>query len=269
MRARGLILLTTTTFLAVSSVRCVKQDAGPGPVAASGGQSTGGSANGAGGVIVGSGGTGTGGAAISGTGGTTSGSGGTGGGNKPATGGVPGTGGSGVGGSPKGSGGAGGAGNFDDGRLFTDAAVAMSSGGTTGADAAVSGSADAGSDAPPGSGHVATCSIPLVGLTAVFTQTGTDVTVVVTATKCPQGAHVLQIHDGFSCDSAATQGGVWGGKRGDGIGSLTCNAAQQGTLTYTRPGTDPATNWTVGDHSTKTDVTLHPMLLDTNCGTFF
>jgi hypothetical protein len=143
------------------------------------------------------------------------------------------------------------------------------SGGATGTDAAISGSMDAGSDVPPGSGHMATCSIPTVGLTAVFTQTGIDVTVVITATKCPAGNHVIQIHDGFSCDSASTQGGVWGGKRGDGIGSIVCNSSQQGTLTHTRTGTDPNLNWTVGDHSTKTDVTLHPMMLETNCGTFF
>jgi hypothetical protein len=40
-------------------------------------------------------------------------------------------------------------------------------------------------------------------------------------------------------------------------------------LTYTRSGSDPALAWTVGDHNTNTDVTLHPMMLDSNCGTFF
>ena len=142
------------------------------------------------------------------------------------------------------------------------------------ADASVPPRADAGTDGPPGNGHTATCSIPTVGLTAVFTQTGTDVKVVITATRCPAGNHVIQIHDGFSCDSVATQGGIWGGTRGTGIGSaastFTCTSGMQGTLTYTRLGSNSATAWTVGDHNTQTDVTLHPMMLDaTNCGTFF
>lgn len=216
----------------------------------------------------------TGGSTNSGTGGGISAP-ASGGANVVATGGTTGSGGTGGSGTPRGTGGSGtprgtggGAGNYDDGHLFTDAGLVTFSGGATGTDAAVSGSMDAAS-VPPGSGHTATCSIPAVGLTAVFTQTGIDVTVVITATKCPAGSHVIQIHDGFSCDSASTQGGVWGGKRGDGIGSITCNASQQGTLTHTRPGTDANTNWTVGDHSTKTDVTLHPMMLESNCGTFF
>lgn len=237
----------------------------------------------------GPGGSGTGGAISFGTGGGAPS--GTGGGTVIATGGSsPGTGGGAVagtggrGGSPstgaggtaaRGTGGlaAGGRG-IDDGNLFTDAGVPpASSGGAMGTDAAVGTAGDAQSDGPPGNGHTATCSIPAVGLTAVFTQTGTDVTVVITATACPAGSHVIQIHAGFSCDSAATRGGVWGGKRGDGIGgtasTITCNSSMRGTLTYTRPGTDPATNWTVGDHNTLTDVTLHPMMLDTSCGTFF
>jgi hypothetical protein len=47
-------------------------------------------------------------------------------------------------------------------------------------------------------------------------------------------------------------------------------------LTYTRAGTDPATNWTVGDHAFATDVTAHVMIVmdtaNTNriaCGNFF
>jgi hypothetical protein len=251
-------LFTTMSLLAVWSMGCNPQDVSPGDgdsgvpsKVASGGAlgSTGGATSGSGGAPVA---TGTGGA-LAGTGGAT-------------------TGGTGTGGR---AGGAGGAvqGGSDDGHLFTDASVAMSSGGTTGAVDASVPRADAGTDGPPGNGHTATCSIPTVGLTAVFTQTGTDVKVVITATRCPAGNHVIQIHDGFSCDSAATQGGIWGGTRGTGIGSaastFTCNSAMQGTLTYTRPGSNAATSWTVGDHNTLTDVTLHPMMLDANCGTFF
>lgn len=261
----------TPALLVASGFSCSGQGsgAGNGP-AASGGSSTGGASSVMGGVLA------TGGSTSSGTGGGIIAP-ASGGANGVGTGGAPATGGSGTGGTVRGTGGGAGTargtggagGSFDDGHLFTDAGLVTFSGGATGTDAAVSASTDAASDGPPGSGHMATCSIPAVGLTAVFTQTGIDVTVVITATKCPAGNHVVQIHDGFSCDSAATQGGVWGGKRGDGIGSISCSSAQQGTLTYTRTGTDPTLNWTVGDHSTKTDVTLHPMMLESNCGTFF
>jgi hypothetical protein len=40
-------------------------------------------------------------------------------------------------------------------------------------------------------------------------------------------------------------------------------------MTYTRSGSDPALNWTVGDHAAKTDVTYHPIFVDGNCVTFF
>jgi hypothetical protein len=161
------------------------------------------------------------------------------------------------------TGGRGGAGGFDDGRLFVDAGVAQpASGGSVGS----SGGAT-GVDAGPMT-STATCAIPSVGLTAVFTQTGKDVTVVVAATNCASGNHTLTIRSGFSCDSPSTQGGVWGGNRGM-VGTLSCNASKQGILTYTLSGSDPAMAWTVGDHSTTTDVTLHPMMLDSSCGTFF
>ena len=250
-------LFTALSLAALCGVDCGSQDLNSG---------TGGSGNptrstgGTTGAPSGSGGSAPGGALAGGAGGT---------GGSPAT--------TNTGGRVGNAGGTGGAlpGGSDDGRLFTDASVPTSSGGMTGtADASVTQPADAGTDGPPGNGHTATCSIPTVGLTAVFTQTGTDVKVVITATKCPAGSHVIQIHAGFSCDSAATQGGIWGGARGTGIGNaastITCNAAMQGALTYTRLGTNSATNWTVGDHNTLTDVTLHPMMLDaTNCGTFF
>jgi hypothetical protein len=240
------LALVTTAVLAISSFRCGAQmgspnDGGTGAAATGG---TGGANSGTGGATP----VGTGGAAVTGSGGSARG----------------------TGGASTGTGGAVSTGGVDDGRLFTDAAVVgPGSGGTIGTDAAVPPRTDASADGPPGDGHVATASIPVVGLTAVFTQKGIDVTVVVTATKCPAGAHTIQIHDGFSCDSAATELGVWGGTRGAGIPSITCNAAMQGTLTYTRLGSNAATNWTIGDHNTLTDATLHPISLDTNCGTFF
>jgi hypothetical protein len=173
-----------------------------------------------------------------------------------------------------GSGGAGatgsnmGTGGFDTGSLFTDAAAAVIPSTDAGTSSPETSTPGPDASGPPGNGNTGTCHIGGLGIAAVFTQKGTDVTVVVTATNCAQGNHTLQIRGGFSCDNASTEGPVWDGKRGDGIPPLVCSG-NKGTLTYTRSGADPTTNWTVGDHSTKTDVTLHPMSADTSCGTFF
>jgi hypothetical protein len=153
--------------------------------------------------------------------------------------------------------------NVDNGQLFRDAAVVVPVQAPPPATDA-GGKPDATMPNPTGTLHINS-----IGLEAVFTQKGADVTMVLTAKNCPQGSHVIQIRAGFSCDNPSTQGGVWDGKRGDGIPAFTCGANKQGALTYTRTGGDPATNWTVGDHSTKTDVTLHPAMVEGNCGTFF
>lgn len=148
----------------------------------------------------------------------------------------------------------------DDGRLFEDAAIVAASPPSS-PDAA-----RPGTISPTATG---TLRISGLDLSAVFTQKDTDVTMVLTATNCPQGSYVLRIHAGFACDNAGTQGGVWDGKRGDGIPMLVCGADKKASLTYTRSGADAETNWTVGDHNTKTDVTLHPALVAGKCGTFF
>jgi hypothetical protein len=158
-------------------------------------------------------------------------------------------------------------GTVDQGRLFTDAATVIATDAGAPSTPETSTSADSGKTAP-GDGNVGTCHIGGMSFVLVFTQKGTDVTMVVTASNCAAGSHTFQVRGGFSCDNAGTEGGVWDGKRGDGIPMLTC-ANNKGTLTYTRSGADPATSWTVGDHNTKTDVTLHPMSADTSCGTFF
>ena len=165
---------------------------------------------------------------------------------------------------PSGSGG-----TVDQGRLFTDAAtVSTPSSDDAGAPIADAPAADSGGKTIPGDGNTSTCHVGGMSFVLVFTQKGTDVTMVVTATNCPAGNHTIQIHGGFSCDNSGTEGGVWDGNRGAGIPTLTC-ANNKGSLTYTRSGADPTTSWTVGDHATKTDVTLHPMSVDTSCGTFF
>ena len=160
-------------------------------------------------------------------------------------------------------------GTIDQGHLFTDAAVVSSlsdDAGVATMSEAASG-ADSGK-ATPGDGNTSTCHVGGMSFVLVFTQKGTDVTMVATASNCAAGNHAIQIHGGFSCDNSGTEGGVWDGMRGAGIPPLVC-ANNKGSLTYTRSGADPTTSWTVGDHDTKTDVTLHPMSVDSSCGTFF
>jgi hypothetical protein len=176
------------------------------------------------------------------------------------------------------SGGAGGPGtsktNVDDGSLFHDAGSAASiladaSGPAATSEGGTTTTRDAGGSAFPGDGNSATGKVLALGVRALFTQKGADVTVVITATRCPAGMHTLTIHEGYACDDP-TRGPVWGGgKRGGGIPPVVCDATQQGTLTYTRTGSDPSTNWTVADHNQTTDVTLHPLMMDSQCGTFF
>lgn len=184
---------------------------------------------------------------------------GTGGGSAPA----------GSGGSAGGDDGSGGAppadpNGFDDGKLFTDAGPPKSppapdagpTDGSTGAEAS-------------GGPGMAVKMFPNLGISLSFKQTGADVTMVATHKSCKP--FTIQIHGGFSCDNANTQGGIWDGQRGDGItGTVACDMATQiGTLTYTRSGADPTLNWTVGDHNAKTDLTYHPIFVDGNCLTFF
>jgi hypothetical protein len=164
--------------------------------------------------------------------------------------------------------------NVDDGSLFKDAGsvtsiLADAGGPETASDAGAGTMKEAGGSAIPGDGNMATGKIGGFGLTAIFTQKGVDVTVAITATNCPQGMHTFTIHEGFACDDP-TKGPVWGaGKRGAGIPALVCDATKNGKLTYTRTGADSSTNWTVADHNQTTDLTLHPLMADTQCGTFF
>ncbi len=205
--------------------------------------------------------------------------GGSGGGSGMDPGGTSGTGGT---GGPAGTGGvtgnqgqAGASGNsFDDGSLFKDAGpvgsiLADAGGPATTADAGAGVTKEAGGSAIPGDGNTATGKVSAFGIKALFTQKGLDVTLVITATNCPPGMHTFTIHEGFACDDP-TKGPVWGGgKRGGGIPALVCDAAKHGDLTYTRTRADPSTNWTVADHNQTTDLTLHPLMADTQCGTFF
>jgi len=109
--------------------------------------------------------------------------------------------------------------------------------------------------------------------TAVFTQTGEDVTMVMKLTGCSDGSHTITINDGYACDAAITEGVPWG-ERGTGFGPITCSGGT-GELTYTRSGADKTKNWTVADHVQETDVTAHVLILSdgadvrAGCANFF
>jgi len=189
--------------------------------------------------------------------------------------------GAGTGGAVSGGGGGGAGGkpgtsssSVDDGFLFKDAGSVSSILADAGAaaakpDAGPATAPEAGGSAIPGDGNMATGKVSAYGIVAVFTQKGLNVTLEITATRCPPGMHTFTIHEGFACDDP-TKGPVWGGgKRGGGIPPLVCDAMQRGTLSYTRTSEDPATMWTVADHNPTTDLTLHPLMADSQCGTFF
>ena len=161
----------------------------------------------------------------------------------------------------------------DDGDLFNpDAAVPANTLPSNTAGSTGTGTPDASTSTPeggsgiPGDGHMATAHSG--GFTLVFTQKGLDVTLVISGCT---GTHKVEVHEGYACDDP-TKGPVWGGTRGTGIfnaaSMFTCDATTK-SATYTRTGADPKTNWTVADHNPTTDVTLHPILVDTSCGTFF
>lgn len=116
--------------------------------------------------------------------------------------------------------------------------------------------------------------------TAEFTQHGSDVTVVVKLTKCPDGTLGIHINDGDSCDNKGTEGKPWDGMRGNigDTGTIVCSK-NSASLTHTRSGADPTMAWTVGDH-TKTDITPYVVIVSSEpdgqamesfigCGNFF
>jgi len=94
--------------------------------------------------------------------------------------------------------------------------------------------------------------------TAVFTQHAGDVNVRIDLTGCAEGSHLVQIFNGYSCDSSASQGTLWNPPRGENLGTdgtIKCGADKKGSMTFTRKGGDPMTSWTVGDNDPVTDVT--------------
>jgi len=169
-------------------------------------------------------------------------------------------------------------GGGDQGTLFPPAGavpimpVAMGGGG--------SGGGAGGGSAIPGDGKSVTSKLTgSIGGTAVFSQKGVDVTVVVTLTSgCADGKHMFQVYDGDSCDNATTEGMPWA-PRGTGLGpagGIQCSGGK-GTMMDTRLGADKTKNLTVGDHVLATDVSTHVVIVSdekdpssrASCGNFF
>ncbi|WP_437781342.1 superoxide dismutase family protein [Sorangium sp. So ce1097] len=137
-------------------------------------------------------------------------------------------------------------------------AASTSASGTGGGDGG-SGGGDGGSgggvDARAEAAIEGTSSSELTG-TAVFTQSGDEVTLTITVSGCPEGEHSAHLHENKSCeDDAEAAGGHWI-PNGEGLGSFTCDESGAGTQTVTR-GTDV---WTVGD-GVSTDVTKYSIVV--------
>lgn len=100
--------------------------------------------------------------------------------------------------------------------------------------------------------------------TATFTQSGNDVTVVISLTDCPAGTHGIAIHSGNGCGNRNAQGDHWGPERGEGIGGgsgeIVCGSDMKAMLTYTRPGTNANTKWNIGNPATS-DIVGHPIVV--------
>jgi Cu/Zn superoxide dismutase len=109
------------------------------------------------------------------------------------------------------------------------------------------GAAGAGGAGPGGSAvaTIAPFGTGTVSGTVTFTQSGSDVTALVSLQNCPDGPHGVHIHQGTSCADATTQGDHWDMARGEGFPDVTCSGGA-GTTTVTRAATDPALAWSIG-----------------------
>jgi Cu/Zn superoxide dismutase len=117
--------------------------------------------------------------------------------------------------------------------------------GSGGAGSAGTTAGSGGAAMPSAVATIAPFDTGMVTGTATFMQSGTDVTVVVSLTNCPDGMHGVHIHQGTSCADAMMQGAHWDMTRGEGIPAVTC-ANGTGTAMLTRGASDPTLAWSVG-----------------------
>lgn len=126
-----------------------------------------------------------------------------------------------------------------------------SSGGGGGAgDAAGNGGSSAGSG---GAGGLPTAALAILnGLggqavhgSAMFTQSGMNVALVITLSDCMNGIYPVHIHDATSCENASSLGEHWDGMRGEGIPAIVCDGGN-GIQTHTRMAGVAETKWSIG-----------------------
>jgi hypothetical protein len=76
---------------------------------------------------------------------------------------------------------------------------------------------------------------------AMFTQSGMDVALVITLAECTDGVFPVHIHDGTSCEAP---GEHWEMTRGEGIPAIVCDSGN-GIQTHTRMAGVAETKWSI------------------------
>jgi Cu/Zn superoxide dismutase len=158
-----------------------------------------------------------------------------------------------------GAGGAAGAAGFGGAAGFAGAAGASGMGGSGGSGGAGgaggsaagmggSGAGMGGSGAMPPTSAIATLSGfdgQTVHGSAMFTQSGMDVALVITLAECTDGVYPVHIHEAASCADASSLGEHWETMRGEGIPAIVCDGGN-GIQTHTRMAGVAETKWSIG-----------------------
>lgn len=152
-----------------------------------------------------------------------------------------------------GAGGAGGVAGVAGAAGFGGAAGGSGAGGSAGNTAPVdAGQTDAGAAGSDADTMLPTSAIAtLIGQggqtvhgTAMFTQSGMDVALVVTLADCMNGVYPVHIHEGTSCADATAQGMHWDGMRGEGVPAIVCDGGS-GIQTHARMAGTVETTWSI------------------------
>jgi hypothetical protein len=182
----------------------------------------------------------------------------TGGNNPPGTAGMTafaplaGTTGGGAGGTSGASGSFGGAGTGGGAGGTSGTSGAGGGGGVGGAGGSGGSAGTGGAGGGGGSGPLPTSAIAVlsgvggqtVSGSAMFTQSGMDVALVITLSTCTDGIYPVHIHDGTGCADAAAQGEHWEGMRGEGIPAIVCDGGN-GIQTHARMAGVAETKWSI------------------------
>jgi hypothetical protein len=119
--------------------------------------------------------------------------------------------------------------------------------GAGGSGAGMGGAGGAGGSGPLPTGAIAVLTGvggQTVNGSAMFTQSGMDVALVITLAECMDGIYPVHIHDGTSCTDAASQGEHWEGMRGEGIPAIVCDGGN-GIQTHARMAGVAETKWSI------------------------